>query len=85
MSLSTPSLAPPAARLSCSAVFRRGSFDSVGSQEHVNLAHILSDLSVSSWSPATDDAVNALAYSAGTLYVGGVFQQGAVALEAVQQ
>ncbi|HZE19930.1 MAG TPA: hypothetical protein VE402_07395, partial [Candidatus Angelobacter sp.] len=51
-----------------------GSFVSVGGVARANLAHLASDLSVTSWDPAPDDRVECLAVTGGTVYVGGAFQ-----------
>ena len=53
--------------------FLGGGFDRVGDVERSNLAHVLPDLSVSSWAPSVDQAVNTLALSGGVLYAGGSF------------
>src|SRR5690242_11186112 len=50
-----------------------GLFSSVGGVARANLAHLASDLSVTSWNPAPDNGVLCLALSGGTVYVGGSF------------
>ena len=53
--------------------FIGGQFTSVGTSVRANLAHVLSDRSVSAWNPGTDGAVRALVLHAGVLYAGGDF------------
>src|SRR5689334_15918853 len=50
-----------------------GAFSSVGGVARANLAHLASDLSVTSWNPAPDNMVECLAVSGGTVYAGGQF------------
>jgi len=50
-----------------------GFFTSVGGVPRSNLAHILSDNSVSPWDPGADAAVGALATNGAVVYVGGGF------------
>jgi hypothetical protein len=50
-----------------------GSFTMVGGLPRPNLAHVASDLSVSSWSPNADGIVDVLAVNGSTVYVGGGF------------
>jgi hypothetical protein len=50
-----------------------GSFTAVGGVPRSNLAHILSDMSVSSWNPGADFTVAALAVEGGIVYAGGGF------------
>src|SRR5438552_3869511 len=53
--------------------FIGGSFTMVGSVSRLNLAHILSDGTISAWSPNANGDVNALVVSGSTVYVGGAF------------
>ena len=50
-----------------------GNFTAVGDEAHNNIAHILSDGTVSNWNPSVDYSVLVLALSGSTLYVGGFF------------
>ncbi len=52
-----------------------GDFTSVGEVQRSNLAHILSDTTVSAWDPGVDPGgfVFALAVNGGTVYAGGLF------------
>lgn len=50
-----------------------GTFSSVGGLPRNNIAHVLSDFSVSPWNPNADGAVYTLLLSGGLLYAGGVF------------
>ena len=53
--------------------FIGGAFTAVGGTLRTNLAHILSDNSLSPWNPFANDAVLSIAASGGTVYVGGQF------------
>jgi hypothetical protein len=50
-----------------------GEFTSIGGVSRLNLAHIVSDQTVSGWNPSPDGPVTALATDGSTLYVGGAF------------
>jgi hypothetical protein len=53
--------------------FIGGTFITVGGQGRQKLAHIASDMSVTSWNPGCNGTVYSLALDGSTLYVGGVF------------
>jgi len=53
--------------------FIGGLFTDVGGSARANLAHVLSDQSVSSWNPGAGSTVRALLLRSGVLYVGGDF------------
>jgi trimeric autotransporter adhesin len=50
-----------------------GTFTTVGGLARTNLAHVLSDHSVSAWDPGANGAVRALLASGGVVYAGGDF------------
>ena len=50
-----------------------GSFTSVGGFPRMDVAHILSNNTISPWNPNANGAVRAMVLSAGTVYVGGEF------------
>ena len=50
-----------------------GAFTHVGGAPHANLAHIRADLSVDSWSPATNSDVITLVATPDEVYLGGTF------------
>ena len=53
-----------------------GAFTHVGGLPRANVAHILSSGAVDTgWNPGTNDTVNAIAVSGGSVYVGGAFTQ----------
>lgn len=55
--------------------FLGGAFGAVHGQTRVNLAHVGADGMPTSWNPAPNDTVHALALAGDTLFVGGAFTQ----------
>jgi hypothetical protein len=53
--------------------FIGGAFTAVGGVPRLNIAHVLSDNSVSSWNPGANGTVMAVAVNGSTVYAGGAF------------